>query len=513
MQLKPRHPARKRPGPAPQDEGMALMLAVLMGVVLIAAASALLAIQLLSRRSGASASNRDLAEAAALSGISRIEATLNGSNGDYRYLWEVPSSAWADAASSTGGSSIRPLLSQPCSFKTLDAASLAALQGGAVGGERQDGGVPITSRYALRSYSKTGLDWVLAVEGFSGRGQAPGSIQARSLIGRRFEVSRMGVARTGNWDNWAVLAGRELELGSTRVLNGDGSGAGNGLVQLVLNDTTANRTGFASSSSCDSGELLARVGANGGNLSGKIWPTVGESMPGAGWFEANTVIDKIAITGSERVWQIDDSQTYPTNYGDAVASGSTIVLPQSKICAGNTANLPCQVRIQKIRLRSKRLLVEAQDRPVILRLTYDGSSIDVADQGQICAVRVGSTTCYVGEPQKLVILGTAPDTATSCSDNQSTGQSYVSIIGDSLPEALVVLPEASFRLSGAANLRGFVWAKRICAAAGLSLASQVGNESVVKRANITWGFPSTALAGPSLVRGRATSTDPFQPWQ
>ena len=144
---------------------MALMLAVLMGVVLIAAASALLAIQLLSRRSGASASNRDLAEASAQSGLNRIEATLNGNGGDYRYLWEVPSSAWADAASAAGGSTIRPLLSQPCSFKPLDAASLAVLQGGTVGGVRQDGGVPVTARYGLRSYSKSGLDWVLAWKG------------------------------------------------------------------------------------------------------------------------------------------------------------------------------------------------------------------------------------------------------------------------------------------------------------------------------------------------------------
>ena len=485
---------------------MALLLAVLIGVVLIAAASALLAIQLLSRRSGASASNRDLAEAAAMSGLSRIEAQLNDASRDFRYLWEVPSSAWADAASSAGGATIRPLLSQPCSFKAIDATTLAVLRAGAVGGERQDGVVPITSRYNLRSYSKTGLDWLLAVEGLSERGQGSGALHARSLIARRFEVGVLGVPRTGNWEDWAVLAGRELELGSSTV-------TGPGLVQLVLDDTDDNRNSFAPSSSCDSGSLLSRVGASTGNLGGRIWPTLGQTMPGAGWFETNTAIDKMAVTGNERVWQIDDSQTYPTNYADAVVSGNNIILPQSKICQDNSTNLPCQVRIQKIRLRSRSLLVETQSRPVILRLTYAGSTIDVADKGKICAVLVGSTSCATGDPQRLVILGTTPDPATSCSDSTSTDQSYVSISGNSLPEALVVLPEATFRLSGAATLRGLVWANRICASAGLTLLSQGGSDAVIKQANSLWSFPTTATAGRSVIRGRGTSTDPFQPWQ
>jgi len=506
MQLRRSIRRLPRAVPGQGDPGMALLLAVLIGVVLIAAASALLAIQLLSRRSGASASNRDLAEAAAMSGLSRIVATLNGSSGDYRYLWEVPSSAWADAASSAGGATIRPLLSQPCSFKPIDAATLAVLQASAVGGERQDGGVPITSRYNLRSYSKTGLDWVLAVEGLSERGQGSGALHARSLIARRFEVGLLGVPRTGNWEDWAVLAGKELELGSSTV-------TGPGLVQLVLDDTDDNHNSFASSSSCDSGPLQSRISASNNNLASRIWPTLGQTMPGAGWFESNTVIDKIAVTGSERVWQIDDSQTFPTNYSDAVVSGTNIILPQSKICQDNSTNRPCQVRIQKIRLRSRSLLIEAQDRPVILRLTYSGSTIDLADQGKICAVRVGSTSCYSGEPQRLVILGTTPDAATSCSDSTSSDQSFVSITGNTLPEALVVLPEATFRLSGAATLRGLVWAKRICASAGLTLLSQGGSDAVIKQANSTWSFPTNATAGKSLIRGRGTSTDPFQPWQ
>ncbi|MFM8525489.1 MAG: hypothetical protein ACKOCM_07710 [Cyanobacteriota bacterium] len=494
---------------------MALLLAVLIGVVLIAPASVLLAVQLLSRRSAASASNRDLAEAAAMNGLNRIEAELNRPGGDHRYLWNLPSSAWPDAASASGGASLRPLLSQPCSFTPIDAATLALLQGGSVGGERNDGGalIPaISSRYRLRNYTKSGADWVLAVEGFSERGAGSGRIQARSLISRRYEVSNLGVSRAGTWDDWAVLAGRELELGSTRILDGGGTGSGPGRVQLVLEDTAANREAFAATNSCDDGTLLARVGSSEVNLQGRIWPTLGQAMPGAGWFESNTVVDRNATTGDIRVWQIDDSQSTPSNFTDAVVSGSTIRLPQSRLCTGNTANLPCQIWIRKIRLRSRTLLVEAQNRPVILRLSDFAGTIDLADQGKICAVAVGSASCYSGAPQQLVILGTAADTATGCNDSTSSDQSVVSISGDSLPEALVVLPEATFRLTGPASLRGLVWAKRVCAAAGLTLRTLAGSEPVIRRANATWRFPLTATAGRTLTRARGTSIDPFQPW-
>lgn len=513
MQLRHTAAIRRPHRPGKRDDGMALLLAVLMGVVLIAAGSALLAIQLLSRRSAASASNRDLAEAAAMNGLNRIEAQLNQAGGDDRYLWELPSNAWVDAASPSTAASLRALLNQPCSLLPIDAATLALLQGGSVGGERNDGGVPITSRYRLRSYTKSGSDWVLTVEGFSERGAGSGRIQARSLISRRYQVSNLGVSRAGTWNDWAMLAGRELELGATSLRNGDDSGDGVGLVQLVLEDSTSNRNGFASSSSCDSGVLLGRVGATTGNLSGRIWPTIGQTMPGAGWFESNTVVDKYAATGQERQWQIDDSQSYPSNITDAVVSGSTIRLPQSKLCTGNTANLPCQVGVRSIRLRSRTLLIEAQDRPVILRLNSDGSTIDLANQGKICTVPVGGSSCYSGAPQRLVILGTASDTATGCSDSASLDQSYVSISGNSLPEALVVLPEATFRLSGPASLRGVVWARRICAAAGLKLLTQAGREPVVKLANATWKFPADTTAGRSLTTVRSTSTDPFQSWQ
>ncbi len=491
------------------EQGMALLVAVLIGVVLIGAASALLAVQLLTRRSGTSASNRDLAEAAALSGLSRIEAQLNQSSG--RYLWELPGSAWPEATNA-GGSVIRPLLSQPCGFSPIDAAALAVLQGGPIGAVRTDAGGTIGNRYALRSYARSGSDWVLTVEGITARSGGNGVVLARRLVSRRFEVSSLGVARNGSWDDWAVLAGREMELGGSQILNSAGNGSGPGKVQLLLEDTTANRSGFANASSCDSGSLLARVGSTSANLQDRLWATVGQTMPGAGWFDSNVVVDKSSTTGSERVWQCDDSQSPPCNFSDVTVSGSTIRMAQSKLCTGNSANRPCQIWIQTLKLRTRTLLIETQARPVILKLSSYRGSIDLAESGKICAVNLSSSVCLETTPERLVILGTAADTASSCNDSTSLDQSYVTVTGNSLPAALVVLPDGTFRLSGAATLRGLVWAKRICASAGLSLRTQVNTEPVIQRASSTWAFPATATAGRSLLRARSTSTDPFQPW-
>lgn len=492
---------------------MALLLAVLIGVVLIGAASALLAVQLLTRRSGTSATNRDLAEAAAMSGLNRIETLLNQPAN--RQLWELPSTAWIEAGSAEGRNAIRPLASQPCSITAIDSNTLALLRGGSIGGERNDAGGTIASRYALRSYSKSGTDWVLTVEGITARDAGQGVVMARSLISRRFEVSPLGVSRIGGWNDWAVLAGRQMELGSTQVLNNSGNGPGVGLVQLVLEDTSANRNSFLASGSCDSSALMARVGATSANLQDRIWPTLGQTMPGAGWFDApdKTVIDKVSTTGAERVWQCDDRYTPPCNFSDVTNSSTTIRMQQSKICTGNTTNRPCQVWIQKIRLRSKTLLIETPARPVILKLSGYSSVIDLAESGRICIVQtVGGSACSQSTPERLVILGSAADTATGCNDSTTLDQSYVSIAGDSLPGALVVLPEATFRLSGPATMRGLVWARRICASPGLNLLSQANSQAVIQRASGTWAIPTTATAGRTLLKVRSTSTDPFQPW-
>ena len=81
-------------GQAKADEqGVALVLAVLMSIILLAISTGLLAKQLITRRNGASESYKQMAETAASNGLNRILAKLNNSNTDISYLWRLQQNA------------------------------------------------------------------------------------------------------------------------------------------------------------------------------------------------------------------------------------------------------------------------------------------------------------------------------------------------------------------------------------------------------------------------------------
>ena len=67
-----------------QEEGMALIITLMMGLMLLAGSSGLLARMTMSRKLGASESYQQMAETAALNGFNRILATLNNDN-DEKY--------------------------------------------------------------------------------------------------------------------------------------------------------------------------------------------------------------------------------------------------------------------------------------------------------------------------------------------------------------------------------------------------------------------------------------------
>ena len=507
---------------------MAMLLAVLIAVVLIAAASALLVVQLQSRRSSTGASNRELAEAAARTGLSRIETLINNGCGNgsvaigcnaYRYLWEVSSginnSNWDAAASAAGGPTIRPLLDQPCSFIPITSADLAVLEGGAVEGGRQDGGGTISSRYSLRSYSKSGSIGLLAVEGLTERTVNGNKIVvARNLITKTFEISDLGVSRKNMTDSAYELpqiAGRNLVLGESTASRTQTTGG----VQLLLLDSQAKRDDFIRTDACDSSRLFNEANIYSGSRIGGIgvWPVFGQSLPGSGWFDANIETDKNSL-GGERVWQCDDSGC---NYSaDVEVSGSVIRMPESKICVGNTAGRPCRVAIKSIDLASRTLMVEVQSRPVIFLISY-GGYINLYGAGRICPVNAGSTSCLTSNPERFVIYSGSVDDTVNCSAVPVFGDSFVSIAGSSLPSAFVVLPEVTFRATSAVVMSGVIWADQICAPSGLTLsygtATPGPGPGVLARASSLYSFPTSAPVGRYWIGARGTTVDPLQPWQ
>ena len=68
--------------PPQEQEGMALVLALLLGMVMMAGVSGLLARQLMSRRLSAKESYQQMAEAAANNGLNRILGELNNAEPD-----------------------------------------------------------------------------------------------------------------------------------------------------------------------------------------------------------------------------------------------------------------------------------------------------------------------------------------------------------------------------------------------------------------------------------------------
>ena len=116
---------QKRAENAKGEQGMAMAVAMLMGLMLTAASSGLIAKQLMLRRLGAAESYKQLAELAATSGMNRLLASMNNTgtqdgSADLTYLWELNHSNSynnADTAERNWDLSlaeVRPKLSQPC---------------------------------------------------------------------------------------------------------------------------------------------------------------------------------------------------------------------------------------------------------------------------------------------------------------------------------------------------------------------------------------------------------------
>ena len=67
-----------------QEQGLSMLIALMMGMVLMAGVTGLLLRQLMARKLGASESYQQMAEIAALNGFNRILSELNNDNGTYK---------------------------------------------------------------------------------------------------------------------------------------------------------------------------------------------------------------------------------------------------------------------------------------------------------------------------------------------------------------------------------------------------------------------------------------------
>ena len=342
-----------------QEQGMAMVMALLMGVVLLAGTTGLLIRQMMARKLGAAESYNQLAESAALNGLNRIISDLNKDDrnnytGFLLTLRNDPSQwGWANpnmpaTSNNTSGTQLVELCTPVEKFinaypqGTAAEAPTIPINSSNVRADGIDKQIQVG--YRLRSYNTTAGagngEGSFYVEGIVSRGE---TVLARALLKRALFIS----SRVAGAGDWAVMSGYNLRLNNTTI-NGPGN-----IFYLTTNPDEYSADQYASS--CF-GTLLDDVGSTNSNLAepaednpdqnvqsnvNQIWPiNVDETkrgiggLPPANLFEKERVDDTTSSSNGEtiRIWSFDDSEPAPGDRdGDGIndlnADGEEILYP------------------------------------------------------------------------------------------------------------------------------------------------------------------------------------------
>ena len=512
-------------GQAKADEqGVALILAVLMSIILLGISTGLLAKQLMTRRNGASESYKQMAETAASNGLNRILAKLNNSNTDISYLWRLQQNDQQGLQWNYSNEQLRPMMEQPCTPLLLSQQTAAVLAGGDLSHNsnlRDDGSSEaVTMSYRLRSYGVSSNQATFQIEGIASRGnETPPAIASRSLLTRMLALKNV----IPDADHWAALAASRMELGASTI-------SGPGRTVLLLNKVDAGPS-FVPTDSCSASTLGARVGATDTDLKAKIWPLLGVELPSTGIFDQEVAVDQFTPSGSStiqrRIWNIDDNRPANSLIGctaivcsrgelessyksqDALyVSNGTITLPGSAICVDQQVK-PCLLWIEKIKLSGIKKLLIASNQAVVLRMFRPLESIALVSPSSLCAANSGETTCRQ-EAERLAIVANGGDSPSSC----AAATQKLSISGNALPAALVLMPQGTVNATASASMRGLIWAHQICATAGLALTTtSADGGNVVDKAKTSWHWNEDLSLGITVTKGmRGTGLDMFRRW-
>ena len=549
------------------ERGLSMLIALMMGMVLMAGVTGLLLRQLMGRKLGAAESYQQMAETAALNGFNRILSELNNDdNSAYKgYLLTLDhhsgdinntgSEKWGWNASNQADFPLRELCTNrsklpaavPASASTGEPPHVALTE--LTSSQRDDGKANIQLKYRLRGYTTTATA--------SNNGAGEGRFQIEGLVVRNGDDTGKGyLARTlllrslyvnsivaGEGD-WAVLAGQTLALGDTEILDNNGN-AGEG--KVLLNVNSADR--YLTTSGCLPSNLLVDAGASNtnDNLENRIVPILEKGLPNSALWDLGLTQDKASNSDESRVWSFDDTGSLvdcdaiacsrDSNSADAYEredleedAGSVIRLSTSELCKGTGDD--CHIFVEHINLTSTRVLIETSaNRPVVLHLEYPGTStvapsepgitgsINLGSGSQLCGVNAGSDTCN-GKPEQLIILSAAPKPSgvRGCEVLPSTDKYVLAFDGSSLPAASVhLLPGIVKTGSSNTNLNGLIWADGICTDAGpfTLTTSSIDDSTVVRDLNEQWNWENQNFPGygQMVTRGiRGTGLDTFRRW-
>ena len=544
-----------------------MLIALMMGMVLMAGVTGLLLRQLMGRKLGAAESYQQMAETAALNGFNRILSELNNDdNTAYKgYLFTLDhhggdidssgSEKWGWNLSNQADFPLRELCTNrsqlpeavPASSSTGKPPHVTLTEN--TSSQREDGKANIQLHYRLRGYTTTATasnngsgEGRFQIEGLVARnGDDPGKgYLARTLLLRSLYVNSI-VAGEGDW---AVLAGQTLSLGDTEILDKNGS-TGEG--KVLLNVNSADR--YLTANGCLPSNLLEDVGASNtnDNLENRVIPILEKGLPTSNLWNLGLTQDQASDSDKVRIWSFDDTDSLEDcdaiacnrestsaeadEYDDLDEStGSVIRLSASELCKG-TGN-DCHIFVEHINLTSTRLLIETSaNRPVVLHLEYPGTStvapsepgitgsINLGIGAQLCGVDAGSDICN-GKPEQLIILSAAPKPSgvRSCGVSPVSDKYVLAFEGDSLPAASVhLIPGIVKTGTSSTSLNGLIWADGICTDAGPFdlITGTSGDSTVVRDLNEQWDWESQNFPGygQMVTRGiRGTGLDTFRRW-
>tara|TARA_B100000073_G_scaffold272608_1_gene232337 strand:- start:2824 stop:4557 length:1734 start_codon:yes stop_codon:yes gene_type:complete len=552
------------------EQGITLVMALMLGMALMTGISGLLARQLMSRRLSAKESYQQMAESAANNGLNRILGELNNPNPNQNrgFLFTLDNRENLNEANNGFhwqriNSNQPPLFSEVCLDTSIGLPQApnnrpsefwptteVALENTNSPSMRDDGISKIETFYRLRGYSSPGTsgstdsgEAKFIIEGLVRRkGAAPNSYLARSRLERSLYIQSWVDAQRSN--DWAMLAAHHFELGPVE-LNSSGQ---------VLWHTSKNNI-KAVISQCNSASLVKRLGGSERNtprLASRIWPVLDQKQPTANIFSVNGSKDTIPGRPDQiRVWRIDDDNYNPSwqcrwrvlcqrssqdNTYTAVSNinsrrrwervnGSwqptaTIRLRANDICTGKAGD--CHVFIDRINLSRSKLLIENSSRPVVLHLLGPGSgsnlsnaetaAITLGNNALICGVDANSNTCNQ-RPERLVIITEAAEVPAQCSSNNHR----INLSGNSLPAAMLLMRNGTVSLRNDTTLRGMIWSHSFCSnnhRLVLSAETQ-GNASstLMQKASDLWQWSRKGFSGYGrrITRGiRGTGLDQFQ---
>ena len=557
---------------AKQDqEGMALILALLLGMVMMVGVSGLLARQLMSRRLSAKESYQQMAESAANNGLNRILGELNNAEPDKNrgFLFTLdnreninePNNGFSWERLNTDNP---PPFSELCLDTAIDLPLHPKQQANAVWpttevplneddspSMREDGISKIETFYRLRGYSSPGTsgstdsgEAKFIIEGIVRRkGADPKSYLARSRLERSLYIqSWVDINRS---KDWAVLAATHYELGPIQ-LNNPG---------LILWHADPNQASVIQRD-CNRTSMIARLGGQGSgtsNLASRIWPVINQKQPPSSIFKTEGTKDVVPGQSSDlRVWRIDDTNINPrgncwwralcqrssrdTSYSTPANIDSrrrwrrvnnqwqptaTIRLKEKDICKGSKGD--CHIYVDQINLDRSKLFIENGSRPVVVHLlgaaqgqangqASASGTVSLGANALICGVDVGSTTCN-DKPERLIIT----TAATQAPDRCNTSDHRLVLNGNSLPAAWVLMRQGTVALANNAVLNGMIWTHSFCSNNHrLELNGQrqwSGTDTDLHKAAQLWDWSKKGFAGygRKTTRGiRGTGLDQFQ---